>query len=232
MKFHRIAEIFPMMDGVELRALTENIKVHGLREPVWTYNGEILDGRNRYTACMEVGIVPQYREFTGTDLDAVEFVWSLNRTRRHLTSSQAACCDAMRNKLEDAYAPVREAAKERQLSTLKQNKADDAPVRQLIAERSSDDRKTTAIRAKVAGTNRAYVDLADRLLNEKPEVFAQVQAGEKTLTEVQREIKREEIIANLESISTKEAKAVAHIYDVIVIDPPWPMINTGMKKTN
>ena len=38
-----------------------------------------------------------------------------------------------------------------------------------------------------------------------------------------REVKRAEIIAKLEDISTKEVKAFQGVFDVIVIDPPWPM---------
>jgi N6-adenosine-specific RNA methylase IME4 len=40
---------------------------------------------------------------------------------------------------------------------------------------------------------------------------------------VKREIKRKEIIERLENIDTKEAKDIQGVYDVIVIDPPWPM---------
>jgi N6-adenosine-specific RNA methylase IME4 len=39
----------------------------------------------------------------------------------------------------------------------------------------------------------------------------------------EREMKRSSIIDRLESIEAKEAKELAGEYDVIVIDPPWPM---------
>ena len=41
--------------------------------------------------------------------------------------------------------------------------------------------------------------------------------------EQERETKRAEIIQNLEDVSAQEAKAAEGKYDVIVIDPPWPM---------
>ena len=45
----------------------------------------------------------------------------------------------------------------------------------------------------------------------------------KAVAEVQREEKRETVISNLEALSAKEAKAISGVYDVIVLDPPWPM---------
>lgn len=38
-----------------------------------------------------------------------------------------------------------------------------------------------------------------------------------------RELRRRQQVAELEAIEAKEAKAIAGVYDVIVIDPPWPM---------
>jgi ParB-like chromosome segregation protein Spo0J len=49
MEFHPIFEIFPLMNEPELAVLAEDIKVHGLREPIWLHpDGRILDGRSRH----------------------------------------------------------------------------------------------------------------------------------------------------------------------------------------
>jgi hypothetical protein len=87
--FHEVATIFPMMGDEEYNALVEDIKAHGLLEPVWIYQGKIIDGRNRYKACQEVGIEPQFREWNGYG-SLIDFVVGLNLKRRHLTSSQKA----------------------------------------------------------------------------------------------------------------------------------------------
>lgn len=85
---HPLADIFPLMSGEEFVSLKADIKAHGLREPIWTYDGMILDGRNRFKACQEVGVKPEFREYAGNDPAA--FVVSLNLKRRHLNESQRA----------------------------------------------------------------------------------------------------------------------------------------------
>jgi hypothetical protein len=49
--FHPLANVFPLLEGEELDALVADIQASGLCEPVWLYEDQILDGRNRYCAC-------------------------------------------------------------------------------------------------------------------------------------------------------------------------------------
>jgi hypothetical protein len=91
-EFHPYAEIFPLIDDADFDQLADDIKAHGLREPIWTYEGQILDGRNRFMACAAAKVNPQFRQYTGTD--ALAFVLSLNVHRRHLTESQRAMAAA------------------------------------------------------------------------------------------------------------------------------------------
>jgi hypothetical protein len=75
-----------MLSDNEQRELTDDIKLNGLREPIWLFQGKILDGRNRYKSCWELGIVPATRKYKGDD--PVAFVISMNLKRRHLDVSQ------------------------------------------------------------------------------------------------------------------------------------------------
>lgn len=89
--FHPVADIFPMMSERERRDLVADINAHGLREPVWLHrDGRVIDGRNRYLACRELGVEPETRTHEGDDADLVSFVVSLNLHRRHLNESQRA----------------------------------------------------------------------------------------------------------------------------------------------
>lgn len=85
---HPLADIFPMMHEKEFDELAEDIKVNGLREEIAVYEGKILDGRNRYKACLAVGVEPRTRKFLGDD--PATTVMSLNVHRRHLSKSQLA----------------------------------------------------------------------------------------------------------------------------------------------
>jgi hypothetical protein len=93
-KFHPLARLGgPLMEGEEFDALVADIKKNGLQEWIVTYQGMILDGRNRYRACLEAGVEPHDEGLvnrTGIDNDdsARAYVISANLHRRHLTPEQ------------------------------------------------------------------------------------------------------------------------------------------------
>jgi len=91
-----------------------------------------------------------------------------------------------------------------------------------------DDLKEIApdLAAKMASGNappRAAVIKAADMLEKSPERARQILEGEKKLSDVIREEKRAEVVAKLEDVESRQAKELAGHYDVIVIDPPWPM---------
>jgi hypothetical protein len=85
---HPLAGLFPLIEGPEFDKLTDDIRDHGLREPITLFGGEILDGRNRHRACLAAGIEPRFEEYTGDD--PLGFVISRNLRRRHLDENQRA----------------------------------------------------------------------------------------------------------------------------------------------
>lgn len=89
---HPAANIFPMMSQEGLRQMAEDIREHGLQEPVWMHQGQVLDGRNRLVACDLAGVAPKFTQWVPRNSDDTPyaFVWSKNGPRRHLTTSQRA----------------------------------------------------------------------------------------------------------------------------------------------
>jgi hypothetical protein len=87
-EFHPLANIFPMMTDEETEALGSDMLEHGQREPIALYEGKILDGRNRYNACLLKGIEPRFIEQRFAD--PLAFVVSANLHRRQLNAGQRA----------------------------------------------------------------------------------------------------------------------------------------------
>ena len=96
---HEIANFFPMMSPDEFESLKQDIRANGLRTPVLLYENKILDGRNRYAACREIGVKPDTIEYVGND--PVGHVISLNLVRRHLNTSQRAMISLPFNNHQD-----------------------------------------------------------------------------------------------------------------------------------
>lgn len=86
LEFHEIAGLFPLMFGEEFAPFKRDIGDNGLLQPITLYEGKILDGRNRYNACKELGIEPEFEEYTGDK--PLEYVLGKNLFRRHLTTYQ------------------------------------------------------------------------------------------------------------------------------------------------
>ena len=86
---HPLAEMFPLLKDAEFHELVEDIRKHGLREPISLFEQKIIDGRNRERACIKAGVEPRYRsiEFDNHDA-AAAYVISKNICRRHLTPKQ------------------------------------------------------------------------------------------------------------------------------------------------
>ncbi len=88
LKPHPYADLFPMMTDDEIKELADDIKKNGQLEDIVVVDNMILDGRNRYRACMLAGVEPLKRGLL--DGDPLTFVLSKNLHRRHLSTSQRA----------------------------------------------------------------------------------------------------------------------------------------------
>jgi N6-adenosine-specific RNA methylase IME4/ParB-like chromosome segregation protein Spo0J len=90
LKDHPFAGLFDLLSKREIADLSEDIAAHGQREPVMIHRNMILDGRNRYRACLLKGLPVLCEQFPGTNDEALDYVISLNVYRRHLSPSQRA----------------------------------------------------------------------------------------------------------------------------------------------
>lgn len=105
---HPAARLFPRMFSTNTGAdhqqsfqdLQEDIRQNGQRETIKLWNGQILDGQNRWQACRSLKIVPRTEDVTDQVEDPYAYVASLNLHRRHLKTGQLA---ALGLELMDRY---------------------------------------------------------------------------------------------------------------------------------
>jgi ParB-like chromosome segregation protein Spo0J len=91
---HPLCLKFPELPPDKYEELKESIRKVGLLEPVvLNISNQILDGRHRYKACMELGIMPHTALWTtmtrkNPNVTEAEFIFAANYHRRHLTDDQ------------------------------------------------------------------------------------------------------------------------------------------------
>ena len=191
-EYHAVANIFPMMGEPEFSKFKEDIAKNGLKLPIWLHEGKIVDGRNRYKACLEIGgHVERFEEWDKKG-SLVEFVVSLNTKRRHLTPSQLAIAAL-------ACLPVLEAeAKARQIasggdkkSELAQsvNSALNEPIKATSrAESLKKIPQATQQASKIMGVGSTLISAAKAISKVSPEMIEKIQSGEITVTVATKEL--------------------------------------------
>jgi ParB/Sulfiredoxin domain len=100
------------MEGAEFDELIADVKAHGLREPIVLYEGKILDGRNRYRACLKLGIDPKgmdHHDGCAAIGDPAAYVISKNIHRCHQSGLvDAIGQDAVQRLMRNAFHRVRD----------------------------------------------------------------------------------------------------------------------------
>jgi N6-adenosine-specific RNA methylase IME4 len=80
-----------------------------------------------------------------------------------------------------------------------------------------------AILSGKANVPKKNIEDVIKIKQEAPEYVEPIMQGEMTITQAKTELKRKQVLEQLEDVEIQEAKAIEGVYDVIVIDPPWPM---------
>lgn len=167
-ELHEYAKFFPPMEGEEFKALCQDVKEHGLINPIVLKDDHILDGRNRARACDEIGVRPKYEELKNGH-SPLDYVISQNVLRRHLTPSQRAI---LALELEKKFA-----AEPKQAHKVGEPKWKD------LTSREKDAKTAAGKAAKALKVNQHLVVDAKRLAKNYPEKIAAVRAGKITVGE-------------------------------------------------
>ncbi|MDO9167569.1 MAG: hypothetical protein Q7U18_00515 [Methylobacter sp.] len=183
-ELHPLCTYFPRMSDAEFISLKENIQINGQTHPIYTLDGMILDGGNRYRALCELGIAPVIIEYTGSN--PTQFILSSNLHRRHLTQGQSAAIVSASQSWVNAQA--------------QDNNARLQDVAQLDSATS---------RAKQSGVGHRTQQLADKLVKEAPaELVKEVIDGKKSLNKAIKEISPPKpVVSKPEPVPTVEPEA-------------------------
>jgi N6-adenosine-specific RNA methylase IME4 len=228
MEFHEVANIFPMMSGEEFESLKADIQNNGLHEPIWTHDSKIIDGRNRYQACLAVHVEPRFREWDGNG-SLVAFVVSLNLHRRHLNESQRGMVAARLANMQVGNATGSNQYQRNSVNW--QNSTSRAQAAELlnVSERTVNAAKKIIEQGSpeliaLCDSGQAAVRIVESIVNAPIETQQRVadliETGEaKTTKEAIRKAKSETVVAR--QIAQPSGK-----YRVIYADPPWSYGNT------
>jgi hypothetical protein len=156
-QLHPLCTLFPRIEGKEFELLKTDIQQNGLREPIVLHDGFILDGGNRYRACIETDTLVRFVDYDGDNLAA--YVLSKNLHRRHLSAGQQAAIVASAQSWSEA-----------------QTHGGDRKSRVNVNSWSS-----TAERATESGSSVSTQKKADAVVKANPELGRQVAQGKVSL---------------------------------------------------
>ena len=197
-ELHPLCTLFPRLDGNEFNALKEDIKQNGLRQPIVLKDGMILDGGNRYRACVEAGIEPKFVEFDGDNI--VSFVLSVNLHRRHMTPGQQAAIVA---------------------SAQDWSKANSHGGDRKSDQSKAIDFDTVEKRAAASGVSRITQMKADSVAKADPELAKKVAHGEISLPKAVEKISprktKEEIPEEIDDCSDDRDQIILELKDAVVM---------------
>lgn len=183
MKRHKF-NIFPEANPEDFNRLKEDIQTSGYdkNQPVMLFQGGIIDGWNRQKACDALGVTPAYKEFHGTDADAIAFMMRTNK-RRNLNKGQWACIAA---EADELLAVIREDSDKNKGGRPKVEP--EKPQQKIVAVNQN--RNVTDTKAAEAfNTNRTYVNQAVKMKEAAPEVFEKVKAGKMTMQDANKAVR-------------------------------------------
>lgn len=187
-----LESLIPPLSNEEFKQLERNILEEGIREPLITWNGILIDGHNRYRIAQEHDINYETLEKEFENINRVK-EWMIHNQfgRRNLSNYQRSL---LALQLEDVF---REKAKENQAIQFKGSS---------LIQISEEVKPIVSIKevAKVANVSHDTIAKVKKIeATATPEVKEKLNTGQMSINEAYKEIKKDEKIENLE-IKKKE----------------------------
>ena len=217
--------LIPALSAEEYAQLEANILEEGIREPIITWNGFIIDGHNRYSIAQRFDVEYRTTSKHFANKESVKEWMILNQFgRRNLSNYQRS---VLALELEEVFSKK---AKEKQLSSLKKGTS----VPQISAKREPIETRKEL--SKVASVSHDTISKVKKIQAKAPEeVKAKLATGEVSINAAYKEIKKEEkkeerdkkIQEVKQKIESENLTTLDKKYHVIAIDPPWAYNEKG-----
>jgi N6-adenosine-specific RNA methylase IME4 len=208
-----LESLIPPLSNEEFKQLERNILEEGIREPLITWNGILIDGHNRYRIAQEHDMNFETLEKEFENINRVK-EWMIHNQfgRRNLSNYQRS---VLALQLEDVF---REKAKEKELerkTTFLKSEKSNLETINSIKEIS-----------KIANVGHDTIAKVKKIeANATPEVKARLNTGTMSINEAYKEIKKEEVELKRKEIRETFEKQDVEIkgkkYRIIYADPPW-----------
>lgn len=236
--FHPYADLFPLMEGQEFDDLVTDIEQNGLLHPIVLLDGKILDGRNRYRACLDAMVKIQTETYKGKE-KPLDYVISVNLKRRHLNESQRAMVAARLADIQRGDT-LKKGPRPANLQIGKTSQPD-AAARLNVSPRSVADAKVVQDRGSPELISRVNqgdvaVSVASKVARMSPEKQAVVVGlPEPELRgAVKKAVRAEREKELAQATQIASASLGTKLYNVIYADPPWSFApysrETGMDR--
>lgn len=221
---HEMSSYLPLLEGEDFEALVEDIKQFGQIELAILYEGKILDGRNRYRACKQLGIELKVREWKPSEMigmTPLQFVISENIMRRHLNVAQRSEVGLLLLEEEEKLAKKRskEMAKIKgQMAYLKDD--DEGKISKEILSKKIDEIKQpegkssagiVAPKVRISHASLKRAKKIKEIAKEDKEVaedWEKAKKGEIGVMTVYEKVKEKEFVKSLEETEPEVKKAI------------------------
>jgi DNA modification methylase len=194
-----LESLIPPLSNEEFKQLERNILEEGIREPLITWNGILIDGHNRYRIAQEHDMNYETLEKEFDDINRVK-EWMVNNQlgRRNLSNYQRS---VLALQLEDVF---QEKAKENQAIQFKGSS---------LIQISEEVKPIVSIKevAKIANVSHDTIAKVKKIeANATPEVKARLNTGTMSINEAYKEIKKEE---NEQLKTQKAIEIIEKVYE-------------------
>ena len=207
------------MDAARFDELVADILAYGQLQPITLCDGKLLDGRNRYRACITLGLEPITCTFDG---DPWAYTWSYNAQRRDLVLEQRYLiwkyCHEHSEAWQSEKQRIADEANRKRREAAKEQPRTEAGVFQPVVQQSvappENRHKAEQAKATASKTNTGAVARGDKLAKDRPDLADQVRKGDIRPSEAHRQMRRDEVAKK--AVDLPDGK-----FRVIYSDPPW-----------